>query len=42
MKNGGVNYLADKDFTKAIDAENERMSFDFIIGDFERHLSNLN
>ena len=41
MENGGADFLADKDFTKAIDVENERLSFDFIIESFERSLNNL-
>ena len=41
MENGGIDFVAEKDFTKAIDIENERLSFDFIIESFERNLNNL-
>ena len=41
MENGGSTFIEDKDFTEALDAENEQMSFDFIIDSFEKNLSNF-
>lgn len=41
IDNGGVSFVQGKDFSEALEHENERMTFDFIIGSFETHLGNL-
>ena len=41
MNNGGATWLDDKDFNEALDMENERMTFDFLIEGLEKQLNNL-
>lgn len=36
MNNGGATWLDDKDFNEALDIENERMTFDFLIEGLEK------
>ena len=41
MDNGGSKHLDDKDFSEAIEAQNEEMTFRFIIENFEKQLEHL-
>ena len=41
IRNGGSAFLNGKDFTEPLERESERMTFDFLIENFEKHLNVL-
>ena len=41
LDNGGASFLEDKDYSEALDATTESMSYQFLIDSFERKLSHL-
>ena len=41
INGGGAQFLEGKDFSEPLDHDNERMTYDFLIESFEKHLNNL-